>query len=518
MSWRPRRLHHGLVLLLLGLAVWRGLVALAELGRRWEGVSGAVGGWRYAVLAAAVVAFLGAAGALWVRLRMWRVGLWQDASAAPFRLLVYCAVLGWVAQLVLFERYAPLEFQWLFAVTLGAWGLLMLAAPLIRRALPARALVIADLALFYLVVLAVGGELGLRTLAAVRPSVLLAKPDDRAERRLEAGRYPPGTVRYGFPVNSTGHYDEEFLPKRPDQKLVVTIGDSFSAGVVPHYYHFTTVAERALGGVVTIDNVGVPSVDPPEYLQLLLREALPLRPDAVVIDIYLGNDVSYRMRPPGHRRLAGWLDRENILLLQVPRRLVKLAREGDTFRKEPMEGANGGAEIIRTPAEIAQRFPWVADPLLEQPTLSEATYLEIERGRFGRLSALDADGIARRLAPLLTMRRAAGGTPVAVMVIPDEMQVNDRLWEAVRPPDATESDRLESLELTRRWLEAHGFAYLDLYPLLRAVQPLSDGCRHVYKLRDSHFNVRGNEVAGEALAGLVARLLGLRSEAGAGNG
>ena len=40
----------------------------------------------------------------------------------------------------------------------------------------------------------------------------------------------------------------------------------------------------------------------------------------------------------------------------------------------------------------------------------------------------------------------------------------------------------------------------------RAVPPLTDGWRHVYHLRDTHFNVRGNRVAGEALAQALAEL------------
>ena len=363
--------------------------------------------------------------------------------------------------------------------------------------------------------LVVGGEVGLRTLAEFRPSVILARPNGLGEATVAAGRYPAGTVRYGFPVNSTGHYDEEFVPKRPGERLVVTIGDSFSAGVVPHFYHFTTVAERRLDGAVTIDNMGVPAIDPPGYLYLFLHEALPLHPDAVVVDLYLGNDVSYPLPPEENVVARAWLDRQNILLLQVPRRLAKLAREGEGVR-QGLAGERGGeaGSQFDTPEEIRRRLPWVEDPMLEHGTFNTRSYLDVERTRFERLAELDQEGIARRLEPLLTMRRAARGIPVAVMLIPDQMQVNDELWMSVRPPGATEENRLASLALTRRWLEEHGFPYLDLYPLLRAVPPLSDGRRHVYHLRDTHFNARGNQVAGEALASFVEKLLGLPRSVG----
>ena len=43
----------------------------------------------------------------------------------------------------------------------------------------------------------------------------------------------------------------------PGTPLAVTIGDSFSASIVPHVYHFTTVAERALTLGPIIANIGV---------------------------------------------------------------------------------------------------------------------------------------------------------------------------------------------------------------------------------------------------------------------
>ena len=53
---------------------------------------------------------------------------------------------------------------------------------------------------------------------------------------------------------------------------------------------------------------------------------------------------------------------------------------------------------------------------------------------------------------------------------------------------------------------------LDLLPLLRTVEPMKDGRRHVYQLRNTHFNARGNEVAGRALARLADSLLSTVSQ------
>jgi hypothetical protein len=57
------------------------------------------------------------------------------------------------------------------------------------------------------------------------------------------------------------------------------------------------------------------------------------------------------------------------------------------------------------------------------------------------------------------------------------------------------------------WLAGRGIAYLDLLPVLRAVEPCPDGDRHCYLLRDTHFNVRGNAAAAPAMASLMRALL-----------
>ena len=101
----------------------------------------------------------------------------------------------------------------------------------------------------------------------------------------------PGAERFSFPINSGGHYDTEYLPRSERTlPLVVTIGDSFSYGVVPHYYHYTTVAEREFPGA-EIYNIGFPGTNPADYLYHLVEEALPLEPDLIIISLYVGNDI-----------------------------------------------------------------------------------------------------------------------------------------------------------------------------------------------------------------------------------
>jgi hypothetical protein len=95
-----------------------------------------------------------------------------------------------------------------------------------------------------------------------------------------------------------------------------------------------------------------------------------------------------------------------------------------------------------------------------------------------------------------------------VILIPDEFQVEEDVWEAARvawPGIELERDRPQRLLVPG--LASRGIPCLDLLPALRAVEPLADGRRHVYHLRDTHFNARGNRIAGEELAAFLKTLL-----------
>jgi hypothetical protein len=74
-----------------------------------------------------------------------------------------------------------------------------------------------------------------------------------------------------------------------------------------------------------VTHLGFTPPGPHEYLHLLIHEALPLQPNVIVVSAFLGNDFTTSLRPgDGHRR---WFDRDNLLVSQVPRRLVAIAVE-----------------------------------------------------------------------------------------------------------------------------------------------------------------------------------------------
>lgn len=345
------------------------------------------------------------------------------------------------------------------------------------------------------------GEAALRLVARWHPAPIFVLDLRSPGNVLETNRRLHNGPRFGFSLNSGGHYDEEFRARARGEQRVALIGDSFSQGIVPHSLHYSTLAEEQLG--FAVDNFGVTGIGPLEYEELLVREALPLDPSAVVIAFFVGNDFELpplqAARDPG---LRSWLDRRHVLAWLVPQRLVRLLAE----RHENPSGI-AGAQFERAQVGAGtqdERYPWLGHPELEQPRISKDGFLRLERERARLACGSVEEFLPSAIEALARMRSECGARPFGVLLIPDEFQIEDGLW-AELGLEGLERDRPQKLLV--RELGKRGIPVLDLGPRLRAVEPLADGKRHLYHLRDTHWNTRGNAVAGEALAGFVRALL-----------
>ena len=439
------------------------------------------------------------------------------AESFPRRIVFYVFLLHFVFVHASLQPYRPLFFDPSVTIAFGLLALLRLRGPAVARLFPTKVLRGLDLVLMNVGVLLFATELTLRGVAVAMPSPILSQGTERAEQRIDRYRYEPGLLRYGFPVNESGYYDEAVTAKAEGETLVASLGDSFAAGVVPHYHHFTTVAERELPGV-RVHNLGVPAIGAPEYLYLLRYEALPLEPDLVVVNLFIGNDLKPKsVQASDHRWLRSWYERRNLLTFLVPKRLAAVAREQAAMREGgntdgALQGESGVEAAKLTPEAIAEAFPWVVDPSLERPFLSDEGLWRNELKAIGEGWLEAEESIPSLLAYLAEMIEAAEDVPVAFVLIPALCQVDDALWERVlrRYPDLEER-RDDPQERIAAWCAEQGVPCLDLLPALRAEPPLADGESHLYHRNDTHFNTRGNRVAGEAVARFLDAILARES-------
>jgi hypothetical protein len=485
-------------------ALARGVLFLAALGA--AAAAWCVFAWRAALAPALGEGYALLLGGSVLSTGLATVAALRAGGVRPGWILRVAFVLGsaaWVLSLTLFPEYR----EPLVAALLGGAGGLLGALVLVRERLPREPrgrLAFLDPLLFGLALVPVLAEGALLVLDRALHPLLLADMGS-ARSWIETARLPAGKLRFGARTNSRGYCDGE-PPEPGAAPLVTVIGDSFGVGAVPIPLHYTAVAERELGGAVELYNMGIVGADPRHYLELLRDEALVLRPDVVVVGVFVGNDLVYEnaeSAAPGlwHRLF----DRESRLVARLIVRATRLLRErsragdpgGPVGRVQGEEVAEAVSE-----SELLERFPWFADPLLEQPTFSRAGFLKLETERAHEVTAPDAEYPA--LEVLRQMKALAGEVPLLILGIPDEFQVEDALWEEIGSPGVR--DRPQAV--LARFCQENGIGWIDALPALRAVPPLADGERHLYQLQDTHWNVRGNAVAGRVLAEALRPYLG----------
>jgi len=157
--------------------------------------------------------------------------------------------------------------------------------------------------------------------------------------------------------------------------------------------------------------------------------------------------------------------------------------------------------------------PWIDDPSLEEPTHSEDRYLELERLR-ARVTSRDRPweaGLWQAFFDGLHFFHERLGGKLVIVIIPDAFQVEDALWEQIRAQmGQTSSDQRDA---PQRWIlefcADRAIPCLDLLPALRDAEP--DGA--TYHLRNTHWNARGNAVAGKAIAEFLGDVVAARRPA-----
>jgi hypothetical protein len=498
--------------ILLALAASAFVVDAALFANAWLQRSWLSSKWLYRAPYGllAFAAFAAVAGlALYSLVRTWRSGRWASASARPLLWIVPFVMVAWACVWTIDPPTLVYDAEVAIAGAAAAWS--MLVAWRVRRSDDPRARWgrTAELLLVELSVCVLLAEVGMRTLRSVTRIPILATSSTDVDAWILEHRLPPGSFHFGFPVNSNGMVDVEPSVAAQRRRRVVCLGDSFSVGVVPHHLHYTTVTERSFDDL-EVYNLGVVNSGPREYRRLLELQGLQLKPDLIVVALFLGNDVLDAKRE-ARTPITTWMDRDEILVLQAPRRLWAVVREriggtnlGDG--KAIAESFGLPTNCPTSPDEIERRLPWLADPIREPPTLSVERFAYVEWTR-AEITLPEKMGDYRdALDELARLRETAGSVPIACLLIPDEFQVEDTVWLDVEGAGlAPNADRDLPQKVVGSWLEEHGIPYVDLLPRLRAVPPLADGLRHVYHLRDTHWNARGNGLAGEALAELIER-------------
>jgi hypothetical protein len=319
----------------------------------------------------------------------------------------------------------------------------------------------------------IGGELTLRVYHYFHP-VSIFYSDSYSRFRGK-----PFGDDYDFKLNSQGFKDVEFTAKREHIYRVLGIGDSFAYSVVPYKSNYLTLLESQLrqqGLNVEILNMGIPGIGPREYLAVFGREGLELNPDMALLSFFIGNDFIDSELIPYKRQLYS--------VASLIHYLVNI--------KSQYQGKGGFSYGIKFYCDTC-------------PAFNQETYLQIEYQRSfiyikGEKHFIQLFDEALFYLVQIHDICQKKGVALVVIIIPDELQINPTLeteikirfyphltadgWDITLPNDMLTS-KLKSL----------GIDYLDLYPYFERESKQ----QQLYRPRDSHWNIAGNQLAANVI-------------------
>lgn len=467
---------------------WLELVHLAGLG------AGAVG-----VLV--VLAYCRRLAARLCTLRSWRPLLWWLCGS--------CTAVGlasWAYAALTFGDVAMtnLVFDSLLLITWGAWavGLVLGAAWLERHP----GMTAGERALFAVVALVLTVEAAC-TVVDGRRFTMAFVYNTEDQREFAMYREALRGEMFGYPFNSQGYYDKEFRPKPPGGCVVSWIADSFGLGVVPYPWNVTTVVEDRLREAwkdtcnsTEVLNFSVPQMGMKGYVQVAEHEAPPYQPDVTVLCVYTCNDITVSESTiNNHGYLQNWR-----LTQFFRRQLLPYSRPEPFFRLPFVRDPNLPRTIDEMLGDPLPAPEHVLDPSKEVPTFSQEVYHArlVQRLRYLEPEKPSMRTQYRLFFQALEHFRAVVNTPMLLVVAPDELQVDDAVWESLmvgRDPSRYVRDLPQQRIL--EYCRATGLPVVDLLPVLREAQQTLG---RVYHRQDTHWNALGNRVAGEAVARAIA--------------
>ena len=305
-------------------------------------------------------------------------------------------------------------------------------------------------------------------------------------------------------LNSLGLRGPEPKPKRSGCLRILGLGDSFtSAFNMDVADTFLSVAERALRksageGRFEVLNAGTPNYGTWHELRLFRRLAPLLNPDAVILCVYVGNDVENNLTPresvvrngllvnrvPGPGKLPyplrSWLQRNSMAYVFL----------WNAWNQIRLSVGLSGSDPLKESKDLVSRQP--------VPHLEEGYR------------------VSRELLGQFREKTRELGLPLLIVLIPAEYQIYGGHFDETIKRQGLDPAELDLNLPDQRWTdmaEQLGLPVLDLLPIFRS----HEGGPYLYMSLDGHLTREGNQLAGKAIAECLLALLGQRVAAKGGS-
>lgn len=319
-------------------------------------------------------------------------------------------------------------------------------------------------------------------------------------------------VEQGIRLSATGvdlganNFNDGFVPfERPEGEFrVLSLGDSFAFATVRYPWSYHAIAgNRASAGLddasVRLVNLGEPAISFAEYLFNYRFWSQHLEHDAVLFLVFIGNDllrVRKRKREDINRVFA---DME-FDVVGGERRLGRVP-EASGLRLFDYLYALWGSWASRAPEREEQDDRYNFAVL----TIPEAQFHDIQVERLNNYDPssrrLDAGYEQAQSFFEAVGRLQSDGVWVLVALAPDQLQVDAALRDATLLQEGREAGEFDFELPNRRLFElrdalAPHVPMIDLLPAFACAETDDP----LYRLRDTHWSVAGNRLAGEVIA------------------
>lgn len=294
--------------------------------------------------------------------------------------------------------------------------------------------------------------------------------------------------------------DREYGPKGPKTFRILFLGDSFTMGVgVEHDETYgQMLAQRLMERVRSsshtyeVINAGVPGYNTQQALTYLRELGLALEPDLVVLGFYIGNDIAENFSMPLVSVQEGYLQSgaptEGVLPAPL-RRYLALNSHLYQLLWPYQRRLVDRSLWVRKERERLQRRLAIYKP--EPPEAKD------------RSTGALWEATQQQMAALAEITRSQE-VPLAVVIIPEMVQVDPQRWQRMIQPMAS-SGAIYQADWPNQHVESicheHHLPVLDLLPVFtqaEADEPL-------YLPLDGHWTQRGHAVAAATIHAFLRR-------------
>jgi hypothetical protein len=294
-----------------------------------------------------------------------------------------------------------------------------------------------------------------------------------------------GEVNHVVATNALGFRDAERDLAARHGKRILVLGDSFVSNLaVEADQVFTRLLERRLAGTEVM-NFGVNGYGQVQELLLLERWFDRVRPDAVVVLVYVRNDFLDNVD-------AQWTYARPTVSLDGDGRLVMNPPPADA------RGARGSRWQIHRQSHLFALFDQSLDQALRRALPNAYPSAERTLCRTAPTAETDRQFAAMtRLIVDIDAFASGKGVPATFVLAPSHVQVYDDLWQAAVGDDARACDRTLPNRRLMALAASRGLRMVDLLPAFVAAGRRDPALYYRY---EQHWTPAGNALVADLLA------------------